>query len=439
MYASDLKHDNQSLENKLHKLYRLNRDKTIDLGFRPPFLNLLEALGNPHLNLPPVIHVAGTNGKGSTIAFMRTMLEAAGYRVHTYTSPHLVRFNERIVLAGQEIGNDLLESLVDEAIEANNDGDVTFFEITTAIAFAAFSRVPADIVLLEVGLGGRLDCTNIIETAAVSVINSISMDHMEFLGETLPEIAAEKAGIMKPHVPCVIGAQDAHIWPTFMKTAQDKDVTLFRNGSDWFIKDQGVHICFESGSVTHILPKPALCGTHQIRNAGLAIAALKTLQDHSEFTITEDHMAAGLQNAKWPARLQRLNDPTADWELWLDGGHNEDAGKALAAQAAQWQDTASKPLHLVVAMMAHKNPNTFLAPLLPHISSIHVIDIPGEPDSLQAADLIKKIATENTPPVAQAENLARAIDSITSQNQSPGRILVAGSLYLAGHILKHQP
>jgi len=207
MYQSDVQHPSEQLAQKLFKLYTLNRDKKIDLSFRPPYLDLLEKFGNPHLELPPVIHVTGTNGKGSIIAVMRSILETAGYNVHTYTSPHLIRFNERIVLSGKPIEDEPLEALIDEALELNGDGDLTFFEITTAIAFAAFARNPADICLLEVGMGGRLDCTNVIKAPLATIISPIGIDHAEHLGDTIEKIAAEKAGIMKTGAPCVIAPQ----------------------------------------------------------------------------------------------------------------------------------------------------------------------------------------------------------------------------------------
>lgn len=436
MYVSDLKHENLSLEEKLHQLYRLNKGKKINLGFRPEYLNLLKALGNPNENLPPVIHVAGTNGKGSTIAFMRSILVEAGYKVHTYTSPHLIRFNERIILAGQPVTDKYLEELIDIAITANNGREVTFFEITTAMAFKAFVENPADILLLEVGLGGRLDCTNVIETASVSIINTVSYDHMEFLGETLPEIAAEKAGIMKHQTPCVIGAQSDQTWHIFEKTAQDKDAPLFRYGSDWFIEDQGVHICFKNGSETHILPKPEMTGVHQIQNAGLAIAALKTLEKRSHFRFTSDSLEDGIKKAFWPARLQKLSGSNTKHEIWLDGGHNVDAANAIVKQAVNWSQSDAKPLHLILAMMDHKDAKTFLKPLLSAISSLTIIEIPNEPNGMSIEILRSQIsALAPDLDIKTADSWEDACDKVRS-NQTETRILIAGSLYLAGHILK---
>lgn len=441
MYQSDLKHENAMLEDKLHALYALRGSVKIELGFRPAYLQLLEKLGNPQNHLPPVIHVAGTNGKGSTIAFMRAILEAAGLRVHVYTSPHLIRFNERIVLAGQDIANDILESLIDEVLALNDGADITFFEITTAIAFAAFARTPADITLVEVGLGGRLDCTNVIEAPLLSVITPISKDHSEFLGETLQQIAGEKAGIMKSGVPCITAPQSKEINATLEEKSKESRAPLLRHGHDWRIQTQGDAMTLHLGGNAVQLPHPNLTGAHQINNAGLAAAALSYLNQHGALNIPPDAYVAGLRNAHWRARLQPLPSAllSADaqgWELWLDGGHNEDAGRALAAQAQLWSAQDPRPLHLVLAMMKHKDPRGFLAPLLPHLHSIRIIDIPDEPHSLQSdalSALIRPLAPDL--PIESAPDLQSACNAITGASEGAGRILIGGSLYLAGHVL----
>ena len=441
MYVSDLKHPAASLEDKLRQLYTLNRDHKIDLGFRTPYLQLLQQFGNPHLKLPPVIHVAGTNGKGSTIAFMRSILEAAGYKVHSYTSPHLVSFNERIYLAGKNISDGVLEDLVDEALHLNNSGQVTFFEITTAMAFAAFSRVPADILLLEVGLGGRLDCTNVIEKPLVSVITSISWDHQEHLGQTLRAIAGEKAGIIKKHAPCVIGHQgsealSAGIMDVFESILKSNESKGFIYGSEWFTEPTGDQIQFVFNNQRLVLPPLALCGAHQIHNAGAALTALKIIEE--DFPAPDTTIMQGLKTAYWPARLQQIKTGPLtrllppDWELWLDGGHNPDAAQVLNQQAQDWQKHDSKPLHMILGMMNHKNPADFAALLRPVLQSLHCINIPGEPQAFTAPTLIKAIGTAH-----QAENMEDAIKTILRENPQPGRILIAGSLYLAGHVLKH--
>jgi dihydrofolate synthase/folylpolyglutamate synthase len=436
MYASDIKHSSDSLHRKLHMLYTLNRNKTIDLSFRPPFLDLLKALGNPHLSLPPVIHVAGTNGKGSTIALLRAVLEAHNYTVHSYTSPHLVHFNERINLAGQDIDDVWLEQLIDEVIFHNTGRDVTFFEITTALAFYAFSRKPADFLLLEVGMGGRLDCTNIIKQSLVSIINTISLDHTEYLGETLPQIAAEKAGIIKPGAPCVIGPQSTGITETLTQIAKSIKAPASRYGSEWFIEPYQNQMRFKFENETHILPTPSLVGPHQLSNAGVALAAIHTIQKLGHLSINPEHIAKGLQNAHWPARLQKLPlTPAPDWEIWLDGGHNEDAARILAAQMAHWAKTDGKPLHLALGMMRHKEPRAFLQPLVPYISSLHILPIPGEPASLTPTE-IKSLLGDLNIPIGYAQGLDGLCTDLPREFPESGRILIAGSLYLAGHILQ---
>lgn len=406
MYESDLQHPSPKLQEKLYALYDLGRDNKIDLSFRPPFLELLDKLGNPHLNLPPVIHVAGTNGKGSTIAMMRAVLEAAGHKVHVYTSPHLIQFNERIILAGQMISNEALEPLIDEVMDINGGQDITFFEITTALAFAAFARSPADFTLLEVGLGGRLDCTNIIHTAKVSVIGRIGIDHEEFLGNSIEDIALEKAGIMKANVPCVVGVQRAEAMAAIEQRAQEIGTPLIKVDTNW----------------PDDLPHPNLTGNHQIYNAGLALAAMKTLDQN----ISNEALAEGLRNVRWPARLQKLDyNPAPGFEVWLDGGHNADAAQALVNQIQKWKAEDDKPLYLILGMMAHKDPQSFIEPLLEHASATHIIDIPGERGCLRAEDI---------PKAEQGTDLQSVLAKLS---QKPaGRILIAGSLYLAGHVLE---
>ena len=400
MYQSDLKHPTQTLEDKLQQLYTLNRNKKIDLSFRPPYLKLLEAFGNPHLNLPPVIHVAGTNGKGSIIAMLRACLEEAGYKVHAYTSPHLVRFNERIVLAGQEIEDNPLETLIDEALKLNDGGDLTFFEITTAMAFAAFARSPADICLLEVGMGGRLDCTNVIENPLLTIINAIGMDHSEHLGNTLIKIAGEKAGIMKQSIPCVVGHQP-----------HEEVISVFED------KSAALNAPLHPAEQTH---KTALSGLHQKHNAAAALKALELIKD--QFPVTPEQIETGLQNVDWPARLQELSPG-----IFLDGGHNEDAGQALAKQAALWKKDG-KPLSVILGMMQGKDAKSFLGPLLPLIDHLCVVNIEDEPQSQSAEDLLKIF------PHATARSNYR--EALKQTKKAQGRTLICGSLYLAGHVLK---
>ncbi len=331
--VADAVHPNPALAERLARIYALNRHKAVDLGFRPPYLELLRALGDPHTRLPPVVHVAGTNGKGSTIAFMRAGLEGAGKRVHVYTSPHLVTFNERIVLAGHAVSDDTLLTLIDRVEAANTKRAVTFFEFTTALAFLAFSQVPADIVLCEVGMGGRLDCTNVLTRPAVCVITAIGMDHAEHLGTTLEAIAAEKAGIMKPGVPCVVAPQPhaARVMPVLEHHAA-------RVGAPLHLVQPRAH-----GAP---LPLP---GAHQQDNAATAHDALMTLPD--TLAIHSNTIRSGFMRAL-AARLQKLYIPDMydGWEVWLDGGHNADAAHALA----QWIGSCDTPVHLIVGMKADK-------------------------------------------------------------------------------------
>ena len=416
MFASDLIHPNATLQNKLHVLYGLSGGQKIDLSFRHPYLNLLEKFGNPHLSLPPVIHVAGTNGKGSTIAMMRSILKAAGKRVHVYTSPHLLRFNERIVLAGKEIDDGFLEELIDEALAYNGDQPITFFEITTAIAFAAFSRINADIALLEVGMGGRLDCTNVIPQPAVSVITPISMDHTEFLGNTLEKIASEKAGIMKSGVPCIVGMQDYAALSVIKNYAQEIGTPL--------------SIC---GEFNHRYSRPRLLGQHQLHNAAVAIAAVKIWDQN----IQDDYIAAGLENVTWPGRLQDVSahlSEAADkgWEIWYDGGHNQAAGQALAEQLHTWHKQDGKDCYLFVGMMGHKEPEEFLKPILRKAKSLTIVPIQGEEDYFCLDDIRPFLSSGIC--ANDHSSIKKAVKAITD-HYSPGRILVTGSLYLAQEIL----
>ncbi len=436
MYRADALHPNAGLERKLQHLYTLNRDRTVDLSFRLPYIQLLERLGNPHLRLPPAIHVAGTNGKGSTIAFMRAMLEAAGYTVHVYTSPHLVRFNERIVLAGRDIGDDALEALLDETVVLNDGGALTFFEVTTALAFAAFSRTPADILLLETGLGGRLDCTNVIRDPAVTVITPIGYDHMEFLGDTIDSIAREKAGIMKLGAPCVIGLQEhAAATETLRRAAAEKDAPFLCHGEGWRTEpgeDGRNRVWIDDAAIP--FPDPSLVGRHQVHNAGTAIRALKTLHD---FSITDDAIRHGVANAVWPGRLQRLytfdGKPLPDGvELWFDGAHNEDGAKAIAKQIKKWKEIKNKPVCLVAGMLNKRSPDVILKPLLPVTNFLITTSIAGEVLSHDKSALAQSAALlsydedkifEITDPY---DAVKKAINDVVKE----GIVIIVGSLYL---------
>ena len=404
--------------------------KKIDLSLGR-VLKLLERLGLPHENLPPVVHVAGTNGKGSSIAFMRAILEIAGYRVHVYSSPHLVRFNERIRLAGKLISELDLGNLLEDCERANKGDAITYFEITTAAAFKAFASTPADIVLLECGLGGRYDATTVVPRPALTAITPVSMDHMQFLGDTLAEIASEKAAIQKPGVISVIGDQSPTPLQVIENEAMTRGAPLHRMGIEW-------HVCRDSGYMifdgSRRFPLPALPGPHQVTNAGLAIACIDKLDG---FQVSDNAIKQGLRKVDWPARVQRLvSGPLVDtlpngWELWLDGGHNAAAGETLAAVAADW---GAAPLHLIFGMLDSKEPVDFLRPLAKQVHCLYAVAIPGEESSLSAeaaATAAKSLGIVATP----ADDVGAAIAAILGTVTAPSRVLICGSLYLAGQVL----
>tara|TARA_R110000751_G_scaffold50048_4_gene110943 strand:- start:918 stop:2192 length:1275 start_codon:yes stop_codon:yes gene_type:complete len=400
-------------------------DLTLDRVWR-----LLDALGNPQNDLPPVIHIAGTNGKGSTQAMIRAGLEAAGKRVHAYTSPHLARFHERIRLAGELITEDALSAVLDECYAANNGETITYFEITTVAAILAFARTPADYTLLEVGLGGRLDATNVIEKPAVTVITPVSIDHQQFLGDTLAQIAGEKAGIIKRGVPCVVGPQEDDALEVIEGVAARLDAPLMVYGQHWHIGPDHGRMAFQDDSGLLDLPLPNLIGAHQVQNAGAALMVLRTLG------LDEAACTAAVTNAQWPARMQRLRTgPLADRagkaELWLDGGHNPAAGEALAQVLANLPD---RPTHLICGMLNTKDIGGYLRPLAAHTASLTAVSIPGEANTLPA-ETTAQAAIKAGMQATTAQDVAQALDAILTTDPD-ARVLICGSLYLAGNILR---
>ncbi|MCK6454822.1 MAG: bifunctional folylpolyglutamate synthase/dihydrofolate synthase [Alphaproteobacteria bacterium] len=395
---------------------------------------LLAALGDPQKRLPPVVHVAGTNGKGSTVAYLRAAMEAAGRRCHVYTSPHLVHFHERIRLAGRLIGEDQLVEVLDEAERVNAGRPITFFEITTAAALLAFSRVPADIVLLETGMGGRLDTTNVIDRPAVTAVTPISFDHMDHLGNTLGAIAVEKAGIFRPGVPVVVAPQPPEAAAVLQAQAEAHGAPLHRAGREWRAAPTPGGMRFEGKRLRLDLPRPALYGAHQVVNAGTAIACLEMLDS---LPVTAAEIREGLLKVEWPARLQRLARGTlvdlvpAGWELWLDGGHNAGCGEVLAEVARGWRD---RPLHLVYGMLNTKEPRGFLKPLAPLVASLKAVAIPGAQASLPAEQSAENARASGIRAEA-APDLAGALRAIVEEESRPARVLICGSLYLAGVVL----
>jgi dihydrofolate synthase/folylpolyglutamate synthase len=415
----------------LERLGRLH-PKLIDLSLGR-VERLLAALGNPQDNLPPVVHVAGTKGKGSTVATMRACLEAAGYHVHAYISPHLVRFHERIRVAGRLIEEDRLIALLEECERANRDAPITFFEITTAAAFLAFARTPADSVLIEVGLGGRLDATNVVRRPAVAAITPVSLDHQAFLGDTVAAIAGEKAGILKTGVTAVIAPQPGEAAAVIEARAEAVSAPLYRARHEWCCEVSGAGMRYEGERWRLDLPLPSLIGAHQIVNAGTAIACLERL---SRFDIPAEAIADGLRHIDWPARLQLLrrgplvDAAPPDWELWLDGGHNPLAGEILGDVAAGWHD---RPLNLVVGMMNTKDAAGFIAPLAKHARALWAVTIPGEKNALPA-EVIAAAAASAGLPAQTADSVLAAIRDIPVHGGN-ARVLICGSLYFAGRVL----
>ncbi len=402
--------------------------KVIDLAL-DRVQRLLAALGNPEQRLPPILHVAGTNGKGSTLAYLRAMAEAAGKTVHVYSSPHLVRFAERIRVAGKIIGDAELTDILAECEAVNAGQPITFFEVTTAAALLAFARHPADLCLLETGLGGRFDATNVIARPALTVLTSISFDHQAYLGSTLAAIAGEKAGILKPGVPCVCARQEPEAMAVIRREADRLGVPLQVEGQDWVAEATDGHLAFTTAGERLLLPPPSLLGEHQIQNAGLAVAAARLLPVPTDLQ--------GLGRAVWPARLQRLTrGPLAALvppgaELWLDGGHNPGAGQALARFiGAHWTD---RPLDLVVGMLNTKDSQGFLAPLAPLVRRLAAVTIPGEANSL-AAEQVAEVARTDGIDAHPAADVAAALAELGTQ-PGPARLLICGSLYLAGTVL----
>jgi len=403
--------------------------KIIDLSLGR-LQNLLAKLGNPQRDFPPVIHVAGTNGKGSTQAMIRAGLEAAGKVVHAYTSPHLARFHERIRVAGALIDEGDLSQLLAECETVNAGEPITYFEITTAAAFLAFARTPADYCLLEVGLGGRLDATNVVDRPTLCVIAPVSVDHQQYLGETLGEIAAEKAGILKRAVPCVVGPQTEIALDVIEAKAARAGAPLLVCGQDWQVFEEHGRMVYQDETGLVDLPLPKLIGAHQVFNAGMAIAALRHLG--FDETVCE----AAVTEAEWPARMQMLRagplvEAAGQAELWLDGGHNPAAGIALAEALGR---LSARPLHLVCGMLKTKDIGGYLAPLAPRVQSLHGVSIPGEAATLLASETVAAARDAGIASL-EAENVEAAIRDITTKDPA-ARILICGSLYLAGVVLR---
>jgi dihydrofolate synthase/folylpolyglutamate synthase len=411
--------------------------KRIDLDLER-MLGLLERLGHPERKLPPVIHVAGTNGKGSTIAYLRAILEAASLRVHVYTSPYLVRINECFRLSGTLVDDDQLRAAFEHCERANAGAPITIFEIETAAAFWLFAQHPADVVLLEVGLGGRLDATNVIDAPLASAIAPVSMDHTEFLGNTLTTIAREKAGIIKRGVPVTSAEQPPEAMAVIEQVAKRMHAPLHAAAEGWHVNVERGRLVYQDDRGLMDLAAPKPFGRHQFDNAGLAIA---TLRAQSTFRIEPSAFETGIVNAEWPARMQRLpsgalvDQAPPGCEIWLDGGHNAEGGRVAAAALGDLEERVSRPLVAIVGMMANKDAGAFLANFAGLTRHIIAVQIPGR-DNAMPPDRLADAARALGMRVETAGSVEAALHSLTKlAYEVPPRILITGSLYLAGHVL----
>ncbi|MBR2573111.1 MAG: bifunctional folylpolyglutamate synthase/dihydrofolate synthase [Loktanella sp.] len=400
-------------------------DLTLDRVWR-----LLSAVGDPQDHLPPVIHVAGTNGKGSTQAMIRAGLEQGGSVVHAYTSPHLARFHERIRLAGDLITEPALTDVLDRCYHANGTDPITYFEITTVAALLAFAETPADYTLLEVGLGGRLDATNVVARPALTIITPVDLDHQQYLGNTLAAIAGEKAGIIKRGVACVVGPQHPESMDVIEAVAARNGAPLLAYGQHWHVSTERDRLIYQDESGLLDLPLPNLPGPHQVMNAGAAIAALRHLGKD------EAACEAAITRAYWPARMEKLTkgalvDLAAPAELWLDGGHNPAAGVALAATL---RAQSPRPTHLICGMLNTKDIAGYLRPLAGVAQSLTAVSIPGEANTIPAEDTAR-FAADVGLPASTAASVQDAISAIRAAHPQ-ARILICGSLYLAGHVMR---
>jgi dihydrofolate synthase/folylpolyglutamate synthase len=394
---------------------------------------LLDRIGNPHRNLPPVLHVAGTNGKGSTCAFLRAAVEAAGLTAHVYSSPHLVRFNERIRLAGRLIDDATLATLLEQVLDAGGDIGASFFEVTTAAAFLAFARTPADACIIEVGLGGRLDATNVIPAPVACAIAQLGIDHQAFLGDTAEAIAGEKAGIAKPGVPLVTMAYGDSVTARIADVAAAAQAPVHARGIAWDFTVEPNRLVYRDAGDTIETPLPILAGPHQPSNLALAIA---TLRHQRTLTIPDSAFATAATAARWPARMQRLTPGPlharlpVGAEIWLDGGHNEAAAQSVSATLAQVAN--GRPAHLILGMLSNKDATGLLAPFAPLAASFTAVPVPGQGHH-DPADLAATARALGIPSTATAPDVPTALANIHAEVPL---VLILGSLYLAGEVLR---
>jgi len=422
------------------------RPVMIDLGLDRMYAGL-SALENPHRRVPPVIHIAGTNGKGSTLTFIRSILEASGNKVHAFTSPHLVRFNERIVLAGSEISDEKLMDVITRCDEAVNERTLTYFEIITAAAFLAFSESPADYLCLEVGLGGRLDATNVVDHPHCTVITPVALDHQHYLGDTLQEIASEKAGIARRDTPLVVSPQVPEVMAVIDDYATSVGANIFKYGEDWNVFEEQGRLVYQDLAGLSDLSLPKLAGAHQVMNAGLAIAALRA----SDSCPDDKTLSRGVENAFWPARMQQLrHGPMIDHlksvtdelaDIWLDGGHNPHAARAVAGILADLNDRLSRPVFMICGMQNNKDIERYLEPFEGLVQKVYGVQaslesVASAKDIVRFAKKTGHEAEESGDVMAAIHQIIRDYKNDKDPKKRTPRILIAGSLYLAGEVLK---
>ena len=419
--------------NKILKRLESLHPKQIDLSLNR-LLKLLNKLGNPHSKLPPTIHVAGTNGKGSTIAFLRSIFEENNYKVHVYTSPHLINFNERIRLNSKIISNEFLDEILKECEFYNKGNPITFFEITTAAAFLAFNRINADILLLETGLGGRFDATNVITKTLCNIITPISMDHMSFLGNTIESIAMEKIGILKNNTPAIIAPQNEKVINLINTETQKKKIKTYFYKKEWEVFKKSSSFFFHklNRKIIKVLA-PKLFGDHQFYNAGAAITAAK-IQD--KFKLNDELISKGIEKTFWPARMQELKSGKLkdlvnnNFEIWLDGGHNLEASQMIYKNLKKWK---TEKKFLIFGMIQGKKPNEFLKKIIKEIEFVQIIPIKGF-SSINSKDIINTFNKFNHK-FRSSVSVEESIKFL-NKNYAKGKIIICGSLYLAGEILK---
>jgi dihydrofolate synthase / folylpolyglutamate synthase len=409
--------------------------RSLDCNSRNLVKSFLQKLGNPEKYIPPVIHISGTNGKGSTLAFIRSIMQAAGYKVHTYTSPHLIHFNERIVIAGEYISDNELYNLLEECRIIVNDQPITLFAATTIAAFLAFARHKADVTLIEVGMGGRLDTTNVIENPILTIITSISLDHIEYLGPTIEIITGEKAGIMKNNVPCVVTSQKESVMDVLGSHAILKRSPLYRSGLEWHCYQQDKKMIFQSSTQLSEFPLPSLKGNHQIINAGNAIAACSILSGKYGFDIWEEDIVKGLQNTYWPARLEHINVGKLvsllpdSWRLFLDGAHNNDGARVLTEWIASH---CPEGIYIIFGLTRNKDIEQFLQYFKSYVKLLCAVCVQSEFNAVNA-NLIKETAIRIGIDAVECESIGDAISNhiLKTIDSHVKTILICGSLFLA--------